>query len=106
MNYTQSPNITSVSPFTISPSDTIRWKAFGGASNVTPNPLDTSTAASNTEIISIDTSVNGKLAAGAVAFLQKPFDEKTLLDAVAVAHQRVTAARAAPSTGPVPGNTA
>lgn len=41
-------------PGTIGPSDTIRWKAFGGAFNQTPNPLDPSTAASNSEIISVN----------------------------------------------------
>jgi hypothetical protein len=60
------PNIESVSPFTISPSDTIRWKAWGGASDSRPNPLDTNTAASNTEIISINNSVRGMLASGDV----------------------------------------
>lgn len=41
-------------PAGIGPSDTIRWKAFGGAFNQTPNPLDPDTAASNSEIISIN----------------------------------------------------
>jgi hypothetical protein len=58
------PNINADGSFNISPSDTIRWKAFGGASNVTPNPLDASTAASNTEVISINNSVLGKMASG------------------------------------------
>ena len=49
-------------PATISPSNTIRWKAFGGASDDTPNPVDPSTAASNTEIISINNSVSPMLA--------------------------------------------
>ncbi len=56
--------IFSVIPFNISPSNTIRWKAFGGASDFSPNPLDPTTAASNTEIISINNSVLGKLAGG------------------------------------------
>lgn len=43
-----------------------RWKAFGGGSDVSPNPLDSSTAASNTEIISINNSVAGMLASGDV----------------------------------------
>jgi hypothetical protein len=59
-----SPNIVSVAPFSISPSDTMRRKPFGGASNVSPNPLDPSTAASNTEIISINNSVSGMIASG------------------------------------------
>jgi hypothetical protein len=61
-----SPNIDSISPFTITPSDTIRWKAFGGAFDFSPNPLDATTAASNSEIISINNSVIGQLAAGDV----------------------------------------
>jgi len=59
-----SPNITSVSPFTISPSDTIRWKAWGAASDVSPNPIDGSATASNTEIIAIDHAVQSMLPAG------------------------------------------
>lgn len=65
-------------PGTISPSDTIRWKAFGVASDTEPNPLEqcpvtTSpcptadvVAAANTEIISINNSVRGQLASGDV----------------------------------------
>jgi hypothetical protein len=49
---------------TISPSDTIRFKPFGGASNASPNPLDPTVAASNTEIISINNSVIGHLVSG------------------------------------------
>ena len=45
----------------ITPSDTIRWKAFGAASDGAPNPIDGSAAASNTEIISINDSVLGML---------------------------------------------
>jgi hypothetical protein len=63
MSYS-SPNIVSVSPFTISPSDTLRWKAWGAASDATPNPLDASVAASNTEVISINNSVLGQLIGG------------------------------------------
>ncbi len=59
-------NIVSAPNFTISPSDTMRSKAFGGAFDQTPNPLDPTTAASNTEIISINNSVRGMLAAGDV----------------------------------------
>jgi hypothetical protein len=51
-------------PFTISPSDTIRMKAFGGGFDFSPNPLDANTAASNTEIISINNSVLGQLVSG------------------------------------------
>src|SRR5579864_1687261 len=41
-------------PGGIGPNTIIRWKAFGGAANQTPNPLDASTAASNSEIISVN----------------------------------------------------
>ena len=53
-------------PFHISKSDTIRWKTWGAASDVTPNPLTASTASSNTEVIAINNSVLGSLAAGDV----------------------------------------
>ncbi|HMD16968.1 MAG TPA: hypothetical protein VKH18_09895 [Terriglobales bacterium] len=70
MTFNSPPNINANSanppnpppPFAISPSDTIRWKTFGGASDITPNPVDPSTAASNTEIISINNSVSPMLA--------------------------------------------
>ncbi|HET7437126.1 MAG TPA: hypothetical protein VFN10_20625 [Thermoanaerobaculia bacterium] len=48
--------------FTISPSDTVRWKAWGAASDVQPNFL--STAASNTEILSINNLVRSMLKSG------------------------------------------
>ncbi|HEY0760807.1 MAG TPA: hypothetical protein VGD61_00410 [Pyrinomonadaceae bacterium] len=54
----------SVNNQTVSPSDTLRMKPFGGASNASPNPLDTTVAASNTEIISINNSVRGQLVSG------------------------------------------
>ena len=57
-------DLFSVSPFNISASNTLRWKPWGAASDASPNPLDATAAASNTEIISIDTSVLGKLLAG------------------------------------------
>src|SRR5215471_683642 len=47
-----SPNIVAVSGNTISPSNTLRSKAWGAASNVSPNPIDGSATASNTEMIS------------------------------------------------------
>ena len=56
--------IESVSPFTISPSNTIRWKAWGGGFDVAPNPIDRSTDSSNSEIISINNNVRGLLASG------------------------------------------
>ena len=66
---TSGPDIVAVSPHTISPSDTIRWKAWGGASDLAPNPIDGSppsptTAASDTEIISINNNVRGMMASG------------------------------------------
>jgi hypothetical protein len=57
MSFNSPPNIAG-NP-TISPSDTIRWKAFGAATDVRPNPLDASTAASNSEIIAINNSITG-----------------------------------------------
>jgi hypothetical protein len=55
-DFASAPNIESVSPFTISPSNTLREKAFGAATNANPNPL-VNAAASNTEIIAINNSV-------------------------------------------------
>lgn len=52
--------------FTVSPSNTLRQKAWGAASDVSPNPLDATSALSNTEIISINNSVRGQLIAGDV----------------------------------------
>jgi hypothetical protein len=52
-------NIQAISPFNISPSDTIRWKPWGAASDLSPNPIDGSAAASNTEVIAINNSVRG-----------------------------------------------
>ena len=48
------------------PSDTLRMKAWGAASDLAPNPVDRSTADSNTEIISIDHSVREMIPAGDV----------------------------------------
>jgi hypothetical protein len=48
------------------PSDTLKQKAWGAASDVRPNPLDSDTTASNTEIISINNSVRGMIPAGDV----------------------------------------
>ena len=61
-----SPNIAAISPNTISPSNTIRWKAWGAASDVSPNPIDGSASQSNSEIISINNSVRGQLVSGDV----------------------------------------
>jgi hypothetical protein len=51
---------------TICPSNTLRSKAWGAASNVSPNPIDGSTTASNTEIISINNSIRGMMPNGDV----------------------------------------
>ena len=68
-------NIESAPGFTISPSDTIRRKAWGGAFDVSPNPIlptpaprppHPPSADSNTEIISINNSVLGQLKFGDV----------------------------------------
>jgi hypothetical protein len=61
----QAGNIVPVPPNTIGPSNTIRWKSWGAAANLAPNPL-VSTPISNTEIISINNSVLGQLASGDV----------------------------------------
>jgi hypothetical protein len=53
------PNIDAIAPFKVSPSDTIRWKAWDAAFGVSPNPVDASDTASNTEIIAINNSVRG-----------------------------------------------
>ncbi len=60
------PNIIAVPPFNISASDSIRWKAWGAASDINPNTQDPSIAASNTEIISINNSVLGMMPNGDV----------------------------------------
>ena len=60
----QSPNIVAFAGHTISPSDTLRSKAWGAASDVSPNPIDGSATASNTEMISINHSVSGMMPNG------------------------------------------
>jgi hypothetical protein len=60
------PNIDAIPPFKVSPSDTIRWKSWGAAFGVSPNPVDGSDTASNTEIIAINNSVRGQLVGGDV----------------------------------------
>jgi hypothetical protein len=59
-------NIDANNGFTISPSDTIRRKSWGAATNQKPNPAVPSAAASNTEIISINNTVRSLLLAGDV----------------------------------------
>jgi hypothetical protein len=50
----------------IGPSDTIRRKAWGAASDKPPNPLVIDSATSNTQVISINNSVMGMMPAGDV----------------------------------------
>lgn len=57
MRVNSSGNIEAVSPHTISPSNTIRWKPWG---------KPTGSASSNTELISINNSVRGMLVSGDV----------------------------------------
>jgi hypothetical protein len=54
-------HIRAISPYTISPSDTIRWKPWGAAIDLIPNPNVDSVAASNTELIAINNSVHGMM---------------------------------------------
>ena len=58
-------NIVPAMGFSIGPSDTIRWKAWGAASDQDPNPL-AQTPESNSDIISMNNSVLGQLIAGDV----------------------------------------
>jgi hypothetical protein len=57
-------DIKAVSPFKIGPTDTMRWKAWGAAADLLPNPVDGNAAASNTEIIAINNSIRGLMPAG------------------------------------------
>jgi hypothetical protein len=60
--------IQALPSFSINPSDTIRLKAWGSASDTIPNPNVNSVAVSNTQIISLNNSVHGLMAmAGAGA---------------------------------------
>jgi hypothetical protein len=59
-------DIKAASPNSIGPSNTIRWKTWGAASDRTPNPLVADTAESNTQILSINNNVRGMMAAGDV----------------------------------------
>ena len=69
MTFTNSapPTIDATTSNTISPSNTIRWKAFGAAFSGLPNPLVSSPADSNTQVISINDSVNSQLLFSGVA---------------------------------------
>jgi hypothetical protein len=53
------PTITNLPPSTsITPSNIMRWKPFGAATDINPNPVDPSIAVSNTEIIAVNNSIN------------------------------------------------
>jgi hypothetical protein len=61
------PTATSSCPAgSFTASDTLREKAWGAASDISPNPIDNSAANSNTEIISINDSVRGMIPSGDV----------------------------------------
>jgi len=60
-----SPDIVASAGFTVSPSNTLRMKPFGAASNASPNPIDPTAAQSNSEIIEVDHDVLSLLATGA-----------------------------------------
>jgi hypothetical protein len=57
---------TSSVSFFISPSDTLRMKAWGAAFNARPNPLVATAAASNSDIIKVNNAVRGMLPSGDV----------------------------------------
>jgi hypothetical protein len=65
-------DIIAASPHAISPSDSIRWKPWGAAADLGPNPISGGefasdaqrVAASNTEILSINNNVRGMMAQG------------------------------------------
>jgi hypothetical protein len=59
-------NAGSTLPGTISPSNTIRWKAFGAATDLPPNPIDANAAASNSEIILVHNNIAGMMPSGDV----------------------------------------
>jgi hypothetical protein len=46
----------------ITPANIMRWKPFGAATDVNPNPVDPSIAVSNTEIIAVNNSINNSTA--------------------------------------------
>jgi hypothetical protein len=54
-------NIQAMTGFTISPSNTIRGNAWGAAPNASPNPVDATSAASNSELIKVNTAVRSML---------------------------------------------
>ncbi len=59
-------HIENETPFAISPSNTMREQAWGAGRTQRPNPLVSSTAQSNSDLISINNSVRGQLLNGDV----------------------------------------
>jgi hypothetical protein len=53
----QTTNIAVIPPATFGPVNIVRVKAFGAATNLSPNPFDNNAATSNTEIIEIDHAI-------------------------------------------------
>ena len=70
-DYFMAPNIQGANGFSITGSNTLRNKPFGGGANQAPNPLIPSTAASNTQVIAINNDIQSQMAAkGAAADLR------------------------------------
>ena len=61
MKMSEGAHIKAIAPYPISPSDTIRWKPWGAASDLVPNPNVDTVAESNTELIAINKSVHRKM---------------------------------------------
>jgi hypothetical protein len=61
------PNVAAATSSPIGPSNTLRVMAFGSLLNSAPNPLIPSAAASNTQVISMNNSVHGNMAAAGAA---------------------------------------
>jgi hypothetical protein len=65
-NIVPAPTQPPCPPGGFTPSNTVRRKAWGAATGVSPNPIDGSDAVSNTEVISINNSFRGMMPAGDV----------------------------------------
>jgi hypothetical protein len=66
-NYLMAPDIEGANGFSITGSNTLRNKPFGGGADKAPNPLIASTAASNTQVIAINNDIQSKMAAKGAA---------------------------------------
>ena len=67
-DYLHAPDIESTAGFSISPSDTLRWKPFGTPAGLAfPNPEDATSSAANTELISLNNNIAAMMAAGGAA---------------------------------------